>query len=144
MTLPIASNVFLDGELTNEASWYARIFTPINTIYARLLNDAQTTGVGTGFLSTPPSTQNLQVQFGQNSVTTTGSGLCTITLPTPFSNGLAWWFGTSTTSTAGVLRPATSGASASTLVFVAYSLTGTIAQLGTGASVGISWMAVGY
>jgi hypothetical protein len=34
MTLPIPSLVFNDGELTNEAAWYARVFTPINTIYA--------------------------------------------------------------------------------------------------------------
>jgi hypothetical protein len=33
VTLPIPSNVFADGELTNEASWYARIFSAINTIY---------------------------------------------------------------------------------------------------------------
>jgi hypothetical protein len=36
MTLPILSSVFADGELTNEASWYARIFTAINTIYTTM------------------------------------------------------------------------------------------------------------
>lgn len=58
MILPIASNVFTDGELTTEASWYARIFTPINTIYATLvasprgrLNGGANTA-GTGNVST--------------------------------------------------------------------------------------------
>lgn len=36
MTLPIPSNVFADGELVDEASLYARLFTPINTMYATL------------------------------------------------------------------------------------------------------------
>lgn len=34
MTLPIPSNVFVDGELVNEAKLYTRVFSPINTIYA--------------------------------------------------------------------------------------------------------------
>ena len=40
MTLPIASNVFADGELTNEASWYTRIFSAINTLYAVVGTDS--------------------------------------------------------------------------------------------------------
>jgi hypothetical protein len=36
MTLPIPSNVFADGELTNELSWYTRIFSAINTMYGTL------------------------------------------------------------------------------------------------------------
>jgi hypothetical protein len=35
VTLPIPSTVFADGELTNEASWYLRIFSAINSIYTQ-------------------------------------------------------------------------------------------------------------
>jgi hypothetical protein len=34
VTLPIPSTVFADGELTNEAKWYLRVFQAINSIYA--------------------------------------------------------------------------------------------------------------
>lgn len=42
---PIPSNVFVDGELTNEASWYGRIFTKINDLIALAAENQVDTGI---------------------------------------------------------------------------------------------------
>ena len=143
MTLPIPSNVFADGELVNEASLFSRVFAPINSVWTRAKQTLQVAALGTGFLATPPDTQSLQVQFGITALTTSASGVATITLPSPFPNGLAWWWGQSVSLTAGVTRPAVTGSSASTIVFVAYTATGSITTSNS-AAVTIEWLAIGY
>jgi hypothetical protein len=47
VTLPIPSNVFADGELTNEAKWYTRIFAAINSLYTQV-QDGNITATATG------------------------------------------------------------------------------------------------
>jgi len=64
MTLPILSNVFADNELVNEASLYARIFTPINTIYSLLLGITPQISTGTVTILSGTSSITGTVTFG--------------------------------------------------------------------------------
>jgi hypothetical protein len=65
MTLPIPSNVFADGELTNEVKWYQRIFTAINTIYTSLTSLQASTLTGTTSATTSASgIVNVSHSFG--------------------------------------------------------------------------------
>lgn len=74
MTLPIPSNVFNDGELTNEASWYARVFTPINNVYAQALSHG-------GFLYVESEEPTSKVTLSSSST----NFLVPITTPATFS-----------------------------------------------------------
>jgi len=75
MTLPIPSNVFVDGELTNEASWYARVFTPINTIYASV-----SPLVGQGYLGETDGPSAPTTMTTNGVVYVPGSSSLTVTL----------------------------------------------------------------
>jgi hypothetical protein len=74
VTLPISSSVFADGELVTEASLYARVFTPINTIYAQLQAIALATFAGTPLKGSYDSTRPILHSFAHLTGTSDASG----------------------------------------------------------------------
>jgi hypothetical protein len=83
MTLPIPSNVFADGELVTEASLYARVFTPINTIYAQLQDIALATFAGTPLKGSYDSTRPILHSFAHLTGTSDASGFVASGVVTP-------------------------------------------------------------
>lgn len=79
MTLPIPSNVFADGELISEASLYARVFTPINTIYALLLGGTPQIATGTVTILSGTSSITGTVTFGTAFAAAPSAVLCQVT-----------------------------------------------------------------
>ena len=64
MTLPMLSTTFTDGELIAEASLFAKVFTPINTIYALLLGITPQISTGTVTILSGTSSITGTVTFG--------------------------------------------------------------------------------
>jgi hypothetical protein len=90
MTLPIPANVFADGELVTEAALYARVFTPINTLYAQQLADeanatpeVASTATG-GYIAGTP----VLSKMGYFNGSTSAGGNVTIVFPTAFPHGI--------------------------------------------------------
>lgn len=114
MTLPIPANVFADGELTNEASWYARIFSAINSMYTTL--------------SALPLVQhgNFTITW---SATTIATG--TVTFPTGFAGAPDVVVGCASFSTTPVIIN-TSGVTATNFSYRASFISGTATGTTTG------------
>ncbi len=96
---------------------------------------------GAGFGATPPAGVELVRMRGYISVTTSSTGVATITLPSTFAGGLAWWSATSAVATVQYLRPAATGANTSTLVFVAYNAAGATVN---STAISLLWEAEGW
>lgn len=102
MTLPIPSNVFVDGELVTEAALFARVFTPINTLYAQLQTLTQANGLQRGSFtgtvlnntSNTTGTQNFPVAFGGTPNVSLGvmasTGLFTVKMTTLSASSFGW------------------------------------------------------
>lgn len=115
--------------------------TDQNNLVDWLGTPLQVTNWGPGFGLTPIAGAEIQMMFGAASVTTSASGVVTITLPAAFPTGLAWWAAVTTSGVLFTIRAATTGANASTIVFVCYNAAGAVLA---NTAVTLNWLAIGY
>jgi hypothetical protein len=127
MTLPIQPQVYPDGSLLTEALFFARVLTPVNTLYAQLQTLLQVDGLQRGSVSGT---------VVNNSANATG----TVTFPTAFGTTPNITFGLF--AAAGLLVPKMTSLSASSFGWNVFYGPGGV-QTGGDLAFTLHWIGIG-